>query len=106
VNHQVNLVVTDGARGWTLFTPGGERHAGPAIEVTAVDATGAGDCFAGAYCAELDRGASPPEAARLAAVAAGLSCTRPGARDGLPSREEVLAYLARPHREEMTCDER
>ncbi|WP_433462203.1 carbohydrate kinase family protein [Spirillospora sp. CA-128828] len=116
--HRVNLVVTDGARGWTLFTPDGGRHGGRAIEVTAVDATGAGDCFAGAYCAELDRGASPPAAARVAAVAAGLSCTRPGARDGLPRREAVLAHiqatpteptrsaLARSHREEMRCDER
>ncbi|TDD71789.1 carbohydrate kinase family protein [Actinomadura rubrisoli] len=96
--HRVNLVVTDGARGWTLFTPDGGRHSGAAIAVTAVDATGAGDCFAGAYCAELDRGAAPLDAARVAAVAAGLSCTRPGARDGLPHRDAVLAYLdaARP----------
>lgn len=92
--HRVNLVVTDGARGWTLFTPDGGRHGGPAIEVTAVDATGAGDCFAGAYCAELDRGTDPPAAARIAAVAAGLSCTRPGARDGQPRREAVLAHIA------------
>ncbi|QFG26353.1 carbohydrate kinase family protein [Actinomadura sp. WMMB 499] len=91
--HRVNLVVTDGARGWTLFAPDGARHAGAAIEVTAVDATGAGDCFAGVYCAELDRGSAPPDAARVAAVAAGLSCTRPGARDGLPHRASVLARL-------------
>ncbi|GGV37871.1 ribokinase [Actinomadura cremea] len=91
--HRVNLVVTDGARGWTLFAPDGARHAGAAIEVTAVDATGAGDCFAGAYCAELDRGSAPPDAARVAAVAAGLSCTRPGARDGLPHRASVLSRL-------------
>ncbi|MBO2462789.1 carbohydrate kinase family protein [Actinomadura violacea] len=91
--HRVNLVVTDGSRGWTLFTPDGARHAGAAIEVTAVDATGAGDCFAGSYCAELDRGAGPLEAARTAAVAAGLSCTRPGARAGLPHRDTVLAYM-------------
>ncbi|MBE1535685.1 carbohydrate kinase family protein [Actinomadura algeriensis] len=91
--HRVNLVVTDGARGWTLFAPDGARHAGAAIAVTAVDATGAGDCFAGAYCAELDRGAAPPDAARVAAVAAGLSCTRPGARDGLPHRASVLSRI-------------
>ncbi|WP_158642311.1 carbohydrate kinase family protein [Actinomadura sp. WAC 06369] len=91
--HRVNLVVTDGARGWTLFAPDGARHAGAAIRVTAVDATGAGDCFAGVYCAELDRGTAPPDAARTAAVAAGLSCTRPGARDGLPHRASVLSRI-------------
>ncbi|WP_165966928.1 carbohydrate kinase family protein [Actinomadura sp. 7K507] len=101
--HRVNLVVTDGPRGWTMLTPDGGRQAGRAIEVDTVDATGAGDCFAGAYCAELDRGASPLDAARVAAVAAGLSTTRPGARDGLPRRETVLAYMdanARFHGEE------
>ncbi|WP_413803624.1 carbohydrate kinase family protein [Streptomyces iranensis] len=94
----VHLVVTDGSRGWTLLTPAGERHDGPAIEVDTVDATGAGDCFTGAYCAELDRGRSPLEAARFAAVAAGLSCTRPGARDGLPDRRAIESWLAaHPH---------
>ncbi|MFC9224126.1 carbohydrate kinase family protein [Streptomyces hygroscopicus] len=92
-DHDVHLVVTDGARGWTLLTPAGERHAGAAIDVDTVDATGAGDCFTGAYCAELDRGRSPLEAARFAAVAAGLSCTRPGARDGLPDRRAVASWL-------------
>ncbi|TDC56305.1 carbohydrate kinase family protein [Actinomadura sp. KC345] len=93
VAHRVNLVVTDGSRGWALFTPDGGRHRGEAIKVPVVDATGAGDCFAGAYCAELDRGAPPLGAARVAAVAAGLSCTRQGARDGLPRREAVLSYM-------------
>lgn len=93
VRYGVHLVVTDGARGWTLLAPDGTRHDGAAITVEAVDATGAGDCFAGTYCAELDRGAAPLDAARLAAVAAGLSCTRPGARDGLPRRADVAAYI-------------
>ncbi|MEU5878721.1 carbohydrate kinase family protein [Spirillospora sp. NPDC047279] len=93
VAHRVNMVVTDGPRGWTLLTSEGVRHDGRAIEVDTVDATGAGDCFAGTYCAELDRGSAPLEAARFAAVAAGLSCTRPGARDGLPRREDVIAHI-------------
>ncbi|WP_329239721.1 carbohydrate kinase family protein [Actinoallomurus sp. NBC_01490] len=93
IEHQVYLMVTDGPRGWTLLTPTGERHDGEAIKVDTVDATGAGDCFAGTYCAELDRGTAPLDAARFAAVAAGLSCTRPGARDGMPRREAVGAYL-------------
>jgi sugar/nucleoside kinase (ribokinase family) len=98
-----HLVVTDGPRGWTLLTPSGGRHDGRALGVTTVDATGAGDCFAGTYAAELDRGADPVEAARFAAVAAGLSCTRPGAREGLPSRaavEDVLARAEGPGRED------
>jgi sugar/nucleoside kinase (ribokinase family) len=92
--HQVHLVVTDGPRGWTLHRPNGERHEGAALPVAAVDTTGAGDCFVGAYCAELDRGADPLAAARFASVAAGLSCTRAGARDGMPDRAAVLDQLA------------
>ncbi|MEW2352891.1 carbohydrate kinase family protein [Spirillospora sp. NPDC029432] len=88
-----HLIVTAGPLGWTLFAPDGERYDGRAISVETVDATGAGDCFAGTYCAEIDRGTAPVEAARFAAVAAGLSCTRPGARDGSPTRAAVRAYL-------------
>ncbi|HEX4358675.1 MAG TPA: carbohydrate kinase family protein [Pseudonocardia sp.] len=91
--HRVHLLVTDGARGWTLFEPDGGRLTGAALPVTAVDTTGAGDCFVGAYCAELDLGAEPAAAARFASVAAGLSCTRAGARDGLPDRAAVLAQI-------------
>jgi sulfofructose kinase len=106
--HSVHLVVTGGARGWWLHTPGGTRQHGPAIEVPVVDATGAGDCFTGTYCAELDRGAGPADAARFAGIAAGLSCTRPGARAGSPRRAEVLDHLRKSppdgtFAEETTC---
>lgn len=104
-DHRVRLVVTDGPKGWTLYEPDGARHHGPALPVTVVDTTGAGDCFAGTYCAELDRGAEPVAAARFASAAAGLSCTRPGARDGLPDRRSVLAALHRTT-EEQPCHER
>jgi len=107
--HAVHLVVTSGARGWWLHTPGGERHHEPAVTVAVVDATGAGDCFTGTYCAELDRGATPVEAARFAGVAASLSCMHPGARAGSPTRAAVLRHLetipSTPPVEETTCAE-
>lgn len=89
-----HLLVTDGARGWCLYSPSRRVHGGAAITVPVVDATGAGDCFVGAYVAELDRGAKPASAARVAAVAAGLSCTQHGARAGAPDRRTVEEYLA------------
>jgi sugar/nucleoside kinase (ribokinase family) len=98
--HRVHLVVTDGARGWTLYEPSGTSQHGAALPVHAVDTTGAGDCFAGVYCAELDRGADPRAAAAFASAAAGLSCTRLGARDGLPDRAAVLEVLNRRTDEE------
>jgi sugar/nucleoside kinase (ribokinase family) len=93
--YDVHLAVTGGALGWWLHTPAGETHHGRALDVTVVDATGAGDCFTGSYCAELDRGVTPAAAATYAGIAAGLSCTRPGARAGAPLRPEVLDLMHR-----------
>ncbi|MBB3051790.1 sugar/nucleoside kinase (ribokinase family) [Prauserella isguenensis] len=110
--HGTHLVITDGGRGALLIPPDGRRSRIPSIEVSVVDTTGAGDCFVGAYCTELARGAAPASAARFAAVAAGLSCTRPGARAGLPHRTAVLSRLdtgsgadtGSPGEERTSCD--
>lgn len=86
--HGTVVVVTDGPRGWELATPGGELVRGEAMTVTAVDSTGAGDCFCGVYLTGLQEERTPLEAARRAAAAAALSCTVPGARGG-PQRSEI-----------------
>ncbi|RNL87599.1 carbohydrate kinase family protein [Halostreptopolyspora alba] len=92
--HDVVLLVTDGADGWWLATPDGHVEHGAALPVEALDTTGAGDCFSGAYLAGLDAGRPPAEAARTAAVAAGLSCTVAGAR-GAPDGRAVEAARSR-----------
>lgn len=61
--------------------------------VQALDATGAGDCFGGAFMAELTAGSDPFSAARYANVAAALSTTGYGAVDPIPTRAQVLAAL-------------
>lgn len=66
----------------------------PAWQVQAVDATGAGDCFGGAFIARLAAGDEPFEAARYANVAAALSTTGYGAVAPIPTAETVLARLA------------
>ncbi len=60
-----------------------------------MDATGAGDCFDGAFLAEFVRTADPFAAARFANVAAALSTLGYGAVAPLPRRAEVEAALAR-----------
>lgn len=110
--YDTHLVITDGGHGALLLPPDGHAHPVAAIEVSVVDTTGAGDCFAGAYCTELSRGTVPAEAAAFAAVAAGLSCTSPGARAGLPHRAAVLTRLEAgsgadtgpPGEERTSCD--
>jgi 2-dehydro-3-deoxygluconokinase len=61
--------------------------------VKAVDATGAGDCFDGAFLAEYVRSGDPFAAARFANVAAALSTTGYGAVAPLPVRADVDAAL-------------
>ena len=61
-----------------------------------VDATGAGDTFAGAFLARLVQGDALEPAARYAAVAAALSTEGYGAVEPIPRAEQVRAALASP----------
>jgi 2-dehydro-3-deoxygluconokinase len=76
-------VVSDGRRR--------ERIAGHAVN--AIDATGAGDCFDGAFAARLIAGDDPFTAARYANAAAALATTGYGAVAPLPRHREVVALL-------------
>lgn len=64
-------------------------------KVTAVDATGAGDTFDGAFLARLLAGDDLDAAARYANVAAALKTRGYGAVTPIPRREEVLRALPR-----------
>lgn len=86
------VIVTRGAEGAEWIAAGGRLHV-PAVRVTPVDTTGAGDCFAGSLAARLDRGDSPEAALRYAAAAAALQVTRPGTADAMPLRAEVERLL-------------
>jgi len=68
----------------------------PAPPAEIVDTTGAGDCFNGVLAAALLEEVSLAEATRRAVVAASLSVSTPGARDGMPTRDQIDAALARP----------
>lgn len=79
-----------GARGSLVSAD--QHHAPESIApfpVQPVDATGAGDCFAGATLARLCRGDSLADAAAWANVAAALSTQAFGAIDGLPDAQAV-----------------
>jgi len=72
-------VITKGADGCAVI--GGDRMTSiPAITVPAVDATGAGDVFAGSYLARLMAGDDPAAASRHATQAAAAACLTWGAR--------------------------
>ncbi|MCA3798796.1 MAG: sugar kinase [Burkholderia sp.] len=66
-----------------------ERRVVPGFTVEAVDATGAGDCFGGAFVARIVAGDDPFAAARYANAAAALSTTGYGAVAPIPHRDAV-----------------
>ena len=61
--------------------------------VNAIDATGAGDCFDGAFAARMVAGDDALAAARYANAAAALATTGYGAVDPLPRHADVAAFL-------------
>lgn len=65
----------------------------PGFVVDAIDTTGAGDCFAGAFLAGLHRGWSWIESARLANAVGALNVQQLGATTGLRSFEETLEWM-------------
>lgn len=83
------VVTTLGADGATIEVGTNTTHIAP-HKVTPVDTVGAGDAFIGATCAELSRGASIEDAARIGAIAGALATTVKGAVPSLPTRQAVL----------------
>ncbi|WP_175719857.1 sugar kinase [Burkholderia anthina] len=77
-----------GKEGAYVATPH-ERRVVPGFAVEAVDATGAGDCFGGAFVARIVAGDDPFAAARYANAAAALSTTGYGAVAPIPHRDAV-----------------
>jgi sulfofructose kinase len=91
--HASNVVITLGDKGLVWMTRKGSGRL-PAFAVTAFDTTGAGDTFHGAFAACLARQLDWEQTLRTASAAAALSCTRLGARPGIPRGAEVEEFLA------------
>ena len=86
------VVVKLGAEG-CIVSDGRRREHVPAHRVTPVDATGAGDCFDGAFATRLLAGDDPFTAAAYANVAAALATTGYGAVAPLPRDGDVRPLL-------------
>lgn len=87
-NPQGAVLITVGAEGAWYFQ-GDEAIHQAACPVKAVDTTAAGDTFTGFFAAGMLEGLPPAEALALAAKAAALCVTRPGAADAIPHRNEL-----------------
>ncbi|MGR8951224.1 MAG: ribokinase [Gammaproteobacteria bacterium] len=87
------LIVTLGERGSLAFERGGAVHFAPAIDIKAVDSTGAGDAFASAFCCALVSHEPLENALRYANVAGAWMTARSGVLDALPTPEQVQEFL-------------
>jgi len=87
------VVLKLGAEG-AIVSEDGQRTRIAPLSVRAVDATGAGDCFAGNLLARLCRGDRLTQAARYANAAAALSVQGHGAVAPLPTPAAVQALLS------------
>ena len=95
--HRVeHLIVTLGGEGSAIYEGGKEVARIPALTVTAVDTTGAGDTFCGAFAAAISQDQSVSDAATFATAAAALSVQVLGAVPSIPMRAQIDALLAEP----------
>jgi 2-dehydro-3-deoxygluconokinase len=78
-----------------LVSSGDKQTHIPSIQVDCVDATGAGDCFAGAFLSRLCAGQDPAGAAAFANAAAALSTQGYGAVAPLPRKDDVADWPER-----------
>ncbi len=86
------VVITMGEHG-LIWQRGSESGAMPAFKVDAIDTTGAGDAFHGAFAAALAANLSWQDILRYASAAGSLTCTMIGARPGLPDKIAHQALL-------------
>ena len=88
------IVATCGERGcWFVDGTHREPLHHPAFRVQAVDTTGCGDVFHGAYAAALARGLPLVERLRMASGAAALKATKHGGQAGVPTEHALRRFL-------------
>jgi ribokinase len=85
-----SIIVTLGDKGcFVSDRKNGKQFHVSAIEVDAIDAVGAGDCFNGVLASRLCKGDNLKRATRYANVAASIAVTRTGAQSSMPSWNEI-----------------
>ena len=86
------VVITLGEKG-LIWQSGKETGFMKAFQIDAADTTGAGDVFHGCFALGVARKINFQENLRRASAAAALSCTRLGARTGIPTFGDLDAFL-------------
>jgi len=92
------LIVTLGSEGSVLYADRAEAGRIAASVVTAVDTTGAGDTYCGAFAAAIAHGLELTAAAAFASAAAALSVQVLGAVPSIPTRARIEAMIGKATR--------
>ena len=89
-----NIVITLGEKG-AFFANSEEKFFLPIANLSnpVVDTTGAGDAFNAGFAAALTEGQNIKDALKFASATAGLSTTKIGTANSMPSREEIDKLL-------------
>ena len=87
-----NVIIKLGSKG-SLINYNGEIKYFKAYSVNAVDTTGAGDCFNGAFASEFLRTENPDKSMEFANIAAALATTEYGAFPSFPYRNQIISIL-------------
>ncbi len=87
-----HVIITLGANGVVFVDDTHEQYI-PSFKVNAVDASGAGDTFGGAFLAGMAKGYDIADAIVFANVAAGISVTKVGCIESMPHLDEVEAFM-------------
>lgn len=86
-----NVVMTLGEHGALIVTQSAVSRV-PAVQVEAVDTTGAGDAFNAGLATALAAGDSLESAVEFATIAGGLAVTKEGVIPSLPTRDEITQF--------------
>ena len=90
--------ITVGPEG-SYYLAQGEVYHCPAFDIQAVDTTGCGDSFHGAFCYAMAQGWDQHEAIRFSSAVAGLKATKLGGRSGLPTLDAVQEFMEERYEE-------
>ena len=86
------IIITLGEKG-LFYSDGIEEIYLKATSVKAIDTTGAGDAFNAGFAAALTEGQNIKDALKFASSTAGLSTTKIGTANSMPSRDEIDKLL-------------
>ncbi len=86
------VIVTLGEKG-VFSCIYGETLRTEGLKVQALDTTGAGDCFVGAFASRMANGSSIEEAIQFGNLAASICVTKKGAGTSMPTMEEVKSVM-------------